>query len=545
MSRNSSLEKDIQLIVLQYLRESNFLKSASLLEQESAVHFDLKQIQEKVFAGAWDAIDSYICSFLNKDTGNHQTLSILWKIRKQKFIELLISQNYTEARNMMIQDMGIFKSTDRYDICLKLMVDENLNSKDFDFVSSKDSNWLQDGHAQTFFTKLEKDLKSHPDLQNKIVLPTFEDHRLRTLINQGLTWQWKQHNNQQLSEITSLLHDIKPTTNNSRPQSPSHAVHRDPRSPLRLSTPSAPRSPELTFEIPSSESGESLPRHRLVKDASKKIDKRESLSNLREQPPQKKLRAIEKKDVALQASLKSISNEDYKKKDLPSTLVRILTAPTDVSAITFHPKLPYILLVGHVDGQLNVWDVNKGVALHSFKDESSCINRVNYHTDTAMWFASAHVNGIVLYSNFTETPKKHAFLNLHTEQVYDVVFTMFNTMLLLISCSADKSIYVWNVIGGEALFKFAPPEANLSPIVSLCVRIKDNAPFLWSSAMNGDVIIWVFHENPLRAVLKSPGVWSTCIDYSGDRLLTCGIGEEGENLAEWDEVCDYVLFFAN
>jgi len=139
---------------------------------------------------------------------------------------------------------------------------------------------------------------------------------------------------------------------------------------------------------------------------------------------------------------------------------------------------------------------------------------------------------ILLFRYHSSTNKcvEHLTLNEHLAEVHDIAFTKIDDRLSLISGSSDETVRVWDVETGNNLHTFS---GHIGPVFTICARLKDDVPFLFSASQGGDIKIWLFEEDGLRGTFKAPGKWCTCIAASDDRLFSCGVGKG--SLVEWNE----------
>ncbi|KAF8401413.1 hypothetical protein HHK36_012352 [Tetracentron sinense] len=192
----SSLSRELEFLVLQFLEEDEFKESVHKLEQESGFYFNMKYFDEKAQAGEWDEVEKYLSGFTNFDD-NRYSLKIFFEIRKQKYLEALLDRHLgfngydmvggfnggdkDVMEVIWIMDLKVFSAfnDDLYKEMVKLLTLENFRenehlSKYGDTKSARSIMLLE----------LKKLIEANPLFRDKLVFPTLMASRLRTLINQ-------------------------------------------------------------------------------------------------------------------------------------------------------------------------------------------------------------------------------------------------------------------------------------------------------------------------------------------------------------------------
>ncbi|KAK4486313.1 hypothetical protein RD792_008984 [Penstemon davidsonii] len=126
-------------------------------------------------------------------------------------------------------------------------------------------------------------------------------------------------------------------------------------------------------------------------------------------------------------------------------------------------------------------------------------------------------------------------IDAHIGGVNDIAFAHPNKQLCIVTCGDDKTIKVWDAVGGRRLYTF---EGHEAPVYSVCPHYKENIQFIFSTAIDGKIKAWLYDSLGSRVDYDAPGLWCTTMAYSADgtRLFSCGTSKEGEShLVEWNE----------
>nr|XP_017224939.1 PREDICTED: topless-related protein 3-like [Daucus carota subsp. sativus] len=181
----ASLNKDLVMIVLQFLREENFKEAARRLEKESGFHFNMRYFEEKVLAGEWDEVEKYLSGFTNVED-NRFSVKIYFELRKHKYLEALDRKDKIEALHILENELKVFSrvKNDLYrDMTLLLSLD---NFRENEHLS-KYGNMVE--ARGTMMMELKKIIGANPVFNGKLEFPSLRSARLRTLVNQSLNWQ--------------------------------------------------------------------------------------------------------------------------------------------------------------------------------------------------------------------------------------------------------------------------------------------------------------------------------------------------------------------
>ncbi|XP_047322249.1 protein TPR1-like isoform X2 [Impatiens glandulifera] len=181
----SSMSKELVFLILQFLEEEKFKEALHKLEQDSGVFFNMTYFEEKVQAGEWDEVEKYLSGF-TKLEDNRFSLKIFFEIRKQKYLEALDKQDKAKAVEILVGDLKVFSAFNEelYKEITQLLTLSNFrgNEQLSKYGDTKTARSIM-------FIELKKLIEANPIFHEKLVFPTLEASRLRTLINQSLNWQ--------------------------------------------------------------------------------------------------------------------------------------------------------------------------------------------------------------------------------------------------------------------------------------------------------------------------------------------------------------------
>ncbi|KAL1802255.1 hypothetical protein ACET3Z_030902 [Daucus carota] len=178
----ASLNKDLVMIVLQFLREENFKEAARSLEKESGFYFNMRYFEEKVLAGEWDEVEKYLSGFTNVDD-NRFSVKIYFELRKHKYLEALDRKDKAEALNILENELKVFSriNNDLYrEMTLLLSLDNFRENEQL----SKYGNMVE--ARGTMMMELKKIIEANPVFNGKLEFPSLRSLRLRTLVNQRM-----------------------------------------------------------------------------------------------------------------------------------------------------------------------------------------------------------------------------------------------------------------------------------------------------------------------------------------------------------------------
>ncbi|KAI9160803.1 hypothetical protein LWI28_011686 [Acer negundo] len=241
--------------------------------------------------------------------------------------------------------------------------------------------------------------------------------------------------------------------------------------------------------------------------------------------------------------------------DLPRTVIRTLNQGSSPMSMDFHPVQQTLLLVGTNVGDIGLWEVcsRERLVLKNFKvwelsaftmpiqaalikDPGVSVNRVIWSPDGSLFGVaySRHIVQIHAY-NGGDDVRQHLEIDAHVGGVNDLAFSHPNKKLCVITCGDDKTIKVWDAATGAKLFNF---EGRDAPVYSVCPHHKENIQFIFSTALDGKLSVWLYDNLGSRVDYNTLGHWCTTMAYSADgtRLFSCGTSKEGKScIYEWNE----------
>ncbi|MCH84434.1 topless-related protein 2-like [Trifolium medium] len=84
-----SMNQEMVLLDLQFLREENMKETLHRMEQESGFYLNLKYFNEKILAGDLDECEKYLNGF-TKMNENRSSMKMFFEMRKQKHFEVVV-----------------------------------------------------------------------------------------------------------------------------------------------------------------------------------------------------------------------------------------------------------------------------------------------------------------------------------------------------------------------------------------------------------------------------------------------------------------------
>ncbi|RDX60457.1 Topless-related protein 2, partial [Mucuna pruriens] len=523
----SSLSRELVFLILQFLDDEKFRDTVHKLEQESSLYFNVKYFEEKVLAGEWDELEKYLSGFTKVDD-NRYSMKIFFEIRKQKYLEALDRQDKARAVEILVNDLKAFSTfnEDLFKEITHLLTLTNFrqNEQLSKYGDTKSARNIM-------LVELKKLIEANPLFRDKLIFPSFETSRLRTLINQSLNWQHQLCKNPRPNpDIKTLFmdHSCLPT-NGSRAPTPvplpvapvakpsSYAplgAHVGPFTPA----PAASNvnalagwmmngNPSTSSQSPvvaaSSLSGPPNQVSVLKHSRTTNLGMMDYQNNDHEQL-MKRLRTAQSVDEVTYPAPPQQASCLFD--DIPRTVVCTLHQGSTVTSMDFHPSLHSLLAVGCANGEISLWEAGQRERLISkpFKiwNISAC---------SVLFQIDAHVGG-----------------------VNDLAFSNPNKQLCIVTCGDDKLIKVWDLTG-KKLFNF---EGHGAPVYSICLHQKENIPFIFSNSVDGKIKAWLYDDMGPRVHYDAPGQWCTTMLYSADgsRLFSCGTSKDGDSfLVEWNE----------
>lgn len=570
----SSLSRELVFLILQFLDEEKFKETVHKLEQESGFFFNMKYFEDQVQAGEWDEVERYLCGF-TKVEDNRYSMKIFFEIRKQKYLEALDRQDRAKAVEILVKDLKVFASFNEelFKEITQLLTLDNFRqneqlSKYGDTKSARNIMLME----------LKKLIEANPLFRDKLAFPSFKSSRLRTLINQSLNWQHQLCKNPRPNpDIKTLFTDHScATTNGARP-TPSNSPLMGPVPKAGAFPPIGAHGPFQPVVSPSpsaiagwmSNANPSLP-HAAVAAGPPNLMQPSAAAFLKHQRTPTGITGMDYQTAESEHLMKRIrtgqsdevsfsgvthTTSAYSQDDLPKTVVRNLNQGSNVMSMDFHPQQQTILLVGTNVGDISLWEVGsrERLAHKPFKvwDISTCsmplqtalLNDAAIAVNRCVWGPDGLILGVAFSKHivqiYTYNPtgelRQHLEIDAHVGGVNDIAFAHPNKQLCIVTCGDDKTIKVWDAVGGRRQYIF---EGHEAPVYSVCPHYKENIQFIFSTAVDGKIKAWLYDYLGSRVDYDAPGLWCTMMQYSADgtRLFSCGTSKEGEShLVEWNE----------
>ncbi|XP_058727949.1 protein TPR1-like [Vicia villosa] len=572
----AALNKEMMLLVIQYLGEENLKETMHKMEQESGLFFNLKYFEEKILAGELDEAEKYLGGF-TRISESRNSMKMFFEIRKQKYFEALDKHDKATAVDILVKDLKIFSTSngDLYKEITHLITLNNFREKEelSQYGDTKATRTILMG-------ELKKLIDTNPSLKDKLEFPTIQPSRLRQLVNQSLNWQ------HQLCRFPSPHPDIKtlftdhfclvPRIN--EPCSPTLALRPAADGPSHLSfavaplrlVPTAPTAnsvaawlananPSSSSQSPAAVAGSSLPG---PSNGVSLLQYSRTLPNLtlvdHQSPdldPRMRLFPNNNSLQAVQAAYTFTSPPMPKWFDeLPRTVFCKLHQGSTVTSMEFHPSRHSILAVGCVNGEISLWETklremmitrpfkiwklsNCSVQFQaaSLKELMISVNRVSWSPDASFIGIAFAKHLVHLYSyQVPNGLQQQLEIDAHDGAVNDIAFTCPENQLCIVTCGDDKLIKVWDLDG----HKIHHLEGHVAPVCSLLPRSKENIQFLFSTSADGKVRAWMYDDKSFHLEYDAPGKCPTTLIYSADgtRLFSCGTSNDGDIfLVEWNE----------
>nr|GLL21246.1 topless-related protein 4 isoform X3 [Ipomoea trifida] len=512
----ASLKKELVFLILQFLNEQKYEKTARLLEEESGLFFNMKHLEDIVLNEELEKAEKYLSGFTNIDD-NQFSKKIFFEIRKMHYLETL--------------DRAVMLAS------IKKLIEEN------------------------------------PTFHDKLEFPVVTKSRLQILINQSLNWQHHLCNNRKPKpQIKTLFADhtckqqddaqassstiSKPPifTASPRPQSdlPFEWMANNPFSVPHQYTSGGPitlNSPTINYQTADFES--------TLKRLTQQFAIPQKSENERLQVDNYTASILPTTTYPPQNQAK------YSFNDIPTIVVANMNQGTTVKSMDFHPLHQTMILVGTNNGDVAIWEVSttERIALRNFKlwDIAACsmalqvslfheytasVNRVIWNFDGTRFGVAYSKNIVHLYSYSSNNEvQNHLEIEAHVGNVNDLAFSSASQQLLVITCGEDNMIKVWDILSGVKLYTF---EGHKSPVHSICPYEKNGFLFILSTDVDGKIKLWVHGAMNSIANYDAPGYACTRMTYSADgkRLFSCGTNKYGKShLAEWNDKKRIVKYY--
>ncbi|GLT77952.1 hypothetical protein SLA2020_495050 [Shorea laevis] len=527
----STLSKELVFIILQFLEEEGFRKTAHILERESGFYFDMKYFEDLVLGGEWDEAERYFSGFTSASDNRHSN-KVYFEIRKQNFLKHLTIM--TENR----------RAVQRNDLLLT-----------FNDIREHDALSVY-GDTKSARTMLMCDLKkiieANPIFHGKLKFPSIQSQRLRRLINQSLNWQHIRckdpHPNPNMKTLF-VDHVCQPQHNFSCAQSSENN-----------SLPSqATSNPVPTSSDNWNSSQSTITKsdflgavcHSSSKNAATAVEVLEDSDKMSTGMPSGTLDEVTSTVTNPGQSHSSVSIPN----ELPKTVARTLNEKTSPMSMHFHPVQQTVLLVGTCAGDVGLWNVRSGEKLLSrnFKvwDIEACsttfkaalLNDSHVSVNHIMWIPDGSLFGVAYSKHIVQLFSYHGGddirqqleIDAHVGGVNDLAFAAPHRQLLVITCGDDKMIKVWDVVTSTQQFAF---DGHDAPVYSVYPHIKENIHVVFSTSVDGKIKLWLYDALGARVDNDAPGLGCTKMAYSADgkRLFSCGTSKDGQSfLIEWNE----------
>ncbi|KAH9324714.1 hypothetical protein KI387_004892, partial [Taxus chinensis] len=575
-----NLSRELVLLILQFLDEEKFSKTAHMLEKETGCYFDMKYFEDQVMAGEWDEVEHYLSGF-TKIEDNRYSTKIFFEIRKQKYLEALDRKDRPEAVEILVKDLKVFNSfTDGiYQQLMQLITLENIRENE-QLSTYRDSRSAR----KSMFLELRNLIGRNPQICDKLAFPHFQANRLRHLINQSLNWQHSNCKHQRPHpDIKTLFvdHSCRPL---SGPQTPTS--NSDLFGAIAQGTPYLPIATHAPFHHGAAPSGSNslsptgwvenpnlLLPHAVVSTGSANLFPPRNAAGFLKRPrtPPASNTGINYQYMASEHAVKrsrigladeatysgpTRSSSMYSQDDIPMKVGRSFNLGSEVISLDFHPQLHTILLAGTSSGDIIIWDVGSGEKLAQetfrFWDVSNCTRKMEAAlvvsepailVNRCIWSPDGEMVGVAFSKNIahiysyigTGELKPQLEIDAHNGSVNDIAFDCYNKKPFVITCGDDRSIKVWDAITGHMQYIFKGHEA---PVYCIFPHQKGNVQFIFSTATDGKIKVWLYDHLGSRLDYDAPGKCCTALAYSADgsRLFSCGTSKGGDShLVEWNE----------
>ncbi|XP_061349149.1 topless-related protein 2 [Gastrolobium bilobum] len=567
---SSSLDKELIFLILQYLEDEKFKETQHKLEQECGFFFNMKYFEEKVMNGEWEEVEKYVGGFIKLHDNRYSTRTF-FEIRKQKYFEALDSQDKPKALDILVKDLKKFSTINQelYQEITQLLTLDNFreNEQLSEYGNTRSVRSM-------VLSELKKLIEGNPLTRDKLILPSFEASRLRTLINQSFNWQHQLCMNPRPNpDIKTLLTDhtcsppatpvTLPVTAVAKPSS-SYAPLGGPFQPAptaahvntiagwitNANSSSCIQTPaSAASSMPGPSNQVSVLRHSRIPSNTLGMMDYQNINREQQIKRSRPSQSVEEVTYPAQPQQPSLSLDD-----LPRTVVCTLHQGSTVTSMDFHPSVHSLLAVGCGNGEISLWEAGmkekltskpfkiKDIAACSVyfqaviaKDSSIAVNRVSW-SPNGNFIGVAFTKHLVHLYAYQRPNDLHQNLEIdaHIGGVNDLAFSCPDKRLCIITCGDDKLIKVWD-LNGRKLFNF---EGHEAPVYSVCPHQKEGIQFIFSTSVDGKIKAWLYDNLGSRLDYDAPGQWCTKLLYSADgsRLFSCGTSKDGDSfLVEWND----------
>ncbi|KAK1434049.1 hypothetical protein QVD17_10967 [Tagetes erecta] len=539
----TGLPKDLVLLILQFLNEEGYKQTAHRLESESGFFCDASFVEELVLKGEWDMLEKYFAGFISVND-NRYSVKMLFEIRKQRYIEALERKDRAKALEILNHDLKAFKTIneevfkDMTQLLTMGDIRENpLLSKYSDCKTAR----------AVLADELKKLIEANPDLQDKRQLPSIKSSRLRLLVNQSLNWQHQQCKNPKPTpDISTLLEDhvCVPTqaAASHQAQAPVTVTNQLMGPMLRANflQQSLQQAEVHNFLATPRGQGHHPRPGQLVRAVHNAGDTELLLRRSRHFGMSEEMRNVPTSSVhrPTQSHIFNLLPTD----ELPKNVISIINQGSEVKTMDFHPQYQTLLLVGTSTGDISIWEIGSkmriaysnfsiwninscSIALQASlkKERHVSVNRVIWSLDGLLLGVAYSKHIVHIYSyRAGHDLQNHLEIEAHVGYVSDLAFTVQDQKLIIITCGEDKTIKVWDAVTGAGQHIF---EGH-------------NAPFLFSSDIDGKIKAWLYDDPVSKHDFETPGYIWTRLTYStdGSRLFSSGSNNDRDlYLVEWNE----------
>ncbi|RZC86006.1 hypothetical protein C5167_026677 [Papaver somniferum] len=190
-------DKEALFMILQALYEGHYEKAAHKFEQESGIYFNMMYFENELRNGHWEEVENYLLGFTEL-TSNRYSVKLFFEIRKQRYLEALDRKEIGKARDMLVNDLKVFKTFDE-----KVYLDmTGLLGLDNFRENQQLKMYVDEISARAVLRDSAKDLiQANPLFKDKLEIPILVESRLQSIYNQSLLRQ--QHPLQQEKDLMS------------------------------------------------------------------------------------------------------------------------------------------------------------------------------------------------------------------------------------------------------------------------------------------------------------------------------------------------------
>ncbi|VVB15226.1 unnamed protein product [Arabis nemorensis] len=407
----ASWNREIVVLMLQFLKEANYMESMHRLEKESGFFFNTEYFGEKILAGEWDEVETYLSGFTKLDDNGYST-RIFFEIRKQKYLEALDRQDRAKAVEILYKDLAFLSTSEEglYKEMTLLLILPNFR------LNQNLSTYGDIENARSIVLEAVKRLiEANPLFHEKLIYPTLRTSRLRTLISQSLNWQHSFCNNPRPNpHIKTLFTDHTcPNPNGGAVAANAGALANWMADAPAVVIPASMFLPQNQVPI---------------------------LKRLRTPPATPGIVDYENPD---HERTKRLRPAPWSLEDLPTKPAMALHQGSTVTSMDFHPMQNTLLLVGSVTGEITLWElsVREKLVSRPFKIWDTDNRTLPFQVES------------------------------HAGAVNDLAFANLDKKVYVVTCGDDRLIKVWDVSGWKQFITF---EGHDAPVYSVCPHQKEN-----------------------------------------------------------------------